>query len=147
MKKILVCIMAVCMLCACGQKERTTVCKGTVSGIEVVNTIKYSGEKANSIIHENTIEVEQGAIEYVKEYMDGYKDEVTKLSGVTYEYTVEGTKVVEKMTIDYTTADLSSLIDLGLIYVGEGEEEPQFVSYQLTIDSMTNSGLTCTEQE
>lgn len=147
MKKLLALVAALCMLTACGggSSEKTTVCSGTTSGGDVVNTIKYVDEKVNSITYQNTMEIDESLIDYVKEYADSYKETVEQISGISYTYTIDGTTVVETTTIDYTVADMDELISNGMIDAGENETV-DYIDYELTLDNMTSIGLTCTEQ-
>ena len=149
MKKLVVCLAMLGMLVGCSSEpkvEKVNVCKGTSEGNDIVNTIKYVDEKVNSVTYQNTIVVSESLVDYIKDYADNYKETVKDIEGLTYEYTIDGTTIVETTTVDYTVTDLSELAAAGLITTGENETV-DYIDYSLTLKYMTDIGLTCTEQE
>ena len=148
MKKLLVLVTSLMLLAGCSEPkvEKVTVCKGTSEGNDIVNTIKYVDEKVNSVTYQNTIVVSESLIDYIKTYADNYKETVKDIEGLTYDYTIEGTTVVETTTVDYTVADLSELAAAGLITTGENETV-DYIDFTLTLKYMTDIGLTCEELE
>lgn len=147
MKKILALLTAVMMLSACGSKNesKVTVCSGSSDGVEVVNTIKYTESKVTSITYQNTITFDEGLADYVESAAQQYQEAYSEVEGMTYEYTITGTTIVETTVVDYEVADLENLVSLGLIDTGENETV-DYIDYELTLSSMADIGLTCVDE-
>jgi len=147
MKKLLALGLVLTMLCGCTQKEepKVTVCSGTSEGVEVVNTIKYEGDKVNSITYQNTTTFNESLYDYVENAAKQHEQAYSNITGITYAYTMTETTVIETITVDYNVADLGELVSLGIVDMGE-QETVDYINYDLTIQSMSDLGLTCTEQ-
>lgn len=145
MKKVLG-LLVVLILTGCGgDGPKVTVCKGTSEGVNVVNTIEYEGDKVNSITYENSVTVDESLVDIIKESCEQYQTAYGNITGLTYNYEINGGTVKEKTIIDYGVADLNELAQIGLVSVSE-ENKVIYIGYELTLDNMTELGLTCTEE-
>ncbi len=149
MKKLFITVLALVMLVGCGggeeNPEKTTVCSGVTQGIEVVNTVKYENDTVNSITYQNVLEVDESLVEALKEAAQAIETSYAAVKGIKYEYKIEGTTFTESTTVNYAEADMSELVEVGMIEKGENGL-PTYIDYELTIDNMASLGLTCTEQ-
>ena len=148
MKKLFI-LLVVCMLLglsACGGKKPvTTVCTTNYEGVNVKNTLVSEGDKLTSIKYENQITVDSTLIPYLQSAVEEYAKQLENVKGVTYKYTISDTSVTESTEIDYTTADLSSLVKLGIVEEVDGKV-PTYIGLEPTLNNMKELGCTCTEQ-
>ena len=157
MKKLSIILLAALLLCLAGcnkentnaddnaTKTKTTVCTYFFDGVDVENTIISTGEKVESISYQNTMVIEDArSLEMLKELLVDYKKLYDGKTGLTYEYTVEGNKVVEITTINYNTVNYEDLVEFDLIELEEGEiPTPLYVLYDDMIQQMQGLGCKC----
>ena len=145
MKKILVILFVVTMLCGCKKEEKTTVCRGIEENTVIVNTIKYIDDRVTSVSCENTLVVDESLIDYITNYLSQYKTSVEHIEGMTYGFTIEENTVVETTTINYEIADMDQLVSEGFIVLSESGDKA-YIGYALTINQMIAAGYECTEE-
>lgn len=133
-------------LTACGgSKTKTTVCTMDYSGVAVENTITYEGDTVQKIVYKNSMSVDESLVDYLDEIAAAYKEQLEGVTGVTYEYSINGTELVEITTVDYTKTDFAELVDLGMIDSADGQT-PTYIDYEATLENMNELGCACTEK-
>lgn len=147
MKKLigLVTILAVILFGCSKSDEVVTECILEMEGF--VSNVKLTAEGDQLISNNTVIERSYEAFDISKEeflesgalYASGINTD-----GVEYEY--EGTDEIytEKVTIDYTKADLDELVKIGLLVL-EGEV-PDNVDMDSTVKGFESAGFICTEK-
>lgn len=138
-------IFAIVLINGDERKLKTTVCTTNYEGVNVKNTLVSEGDKLTSIKYENQITVDSTLIPYLQSAVEEYAKQLENVKGVTYKYTISDTSVTESTEIDYTTADLSSLVKLGIVEEVDGKV-PTYIGLEPTLNNMKELGCTCTEQ-
>lgn len=144
MKKILTVLLIVLTLVGCGSKPKTTVCTAELEGILVENTIVSTDKNVDSVVYKTTISVDEMLVPYLSTAAEDYAKNFVGITGVSYEYTVEGNTLVEITKIDYKTVNYEDLVKLGLLELEEGTVPTPFVMlYEDMVKQMEASGATC----
>ena len=146
MKKILLVLLLLLVLVGCGNKTKTqtTICTAELEGILVENTLVSTGDNVDSVVYKTTISVDDMLAPYLASAAEEYGKNFVGLTGVSYEYTVEGNTLVEITKIDYSTVDYQDLVRLGLLELEEGVIPTPFVMpYKDMKSQMEASGCTC----
>ena len=144
MKKLLTLLFVLVVLVGCGSKTKTTICTAELEGVEIENTIVSTEDYVDSIVYKTTISVDDMLVPYLATAAEDYAKNFVGLSGVSYEYTVEGNVLVELTKIDYKTVNYEDLVRLGLLELEEGVVPTPFVvEYKDLKAEMEASGCTC----
>ena len=146
MKKLLCAFLALSfVLAGCGsEKTEKIVCKTTTSVIDVTNEIEYQGEKIvkQTIINETSLAllgVDKETIESTFAFFETQYD----MAGVTYTAEVnDEVNIVEKIVVDYTSADFKKLETAGLITLDE-DKKATYISLEQTVNTLKSSGFVC----
>lgn len=152
MKKALGLLTLSLLLTGCSSnKKTTTVCKGSLDEITDSNvTIQATGDKTTKMTNKVTYDFtnyikEETPITYYEDLVKEDRDEINDLKGVNAKYTVEGTKIVLTVTVDYQKADFKELAAAKLIVQGSAGEV-KYISLKQTIAQQTQAGLTCKQK-
>ena len=144
MKKLLTILLVLLVVAGCGSKTKKTICTAELEGVAIENTILSTDEYVDSIVYKTTISVDDMLVPYLETAAEEYGKNFVGLTGVKYEYTVEGNILVELTTIDYKTVDYQDLIRLGLLELEEGVVPTPFaVKYTELKAELEASGCTC----
>ncbi len=142
MKKI---IAVLCILClaACQEKPnetKTTVCEGEINGVSITNTYEYEDDKILKQTSVNVMDLKGIDEDMVLNSVEQFKESISGIKGISYEYTIENQVLNEKVIIDYTQTSMKELLDSNLV---TGEENAAYVSYEQTIEGQKEAGFTC----
>lgn len=139
MKKIILCLCL--LLVGCAKKETTTICALTQENVKVVNTIVAQDDQVikqtleNEINYKNLELTKEDVIELAGEYVDSYD-----LEGLNYSFEVNDESLLETITIDYSTANIQELMNIGLI---ESIEDAKYISLKETLETLKDTGFIC----
>lgn len=144
MKKFVACL-CVCALMGCSSKapeKEVKVCKGNIGNFKVTNTYELDGDKVLKQTSENSLEAALSEDEVAAWTSQAETIALTyDVEGVTYSYNITEKGMSEKTEIDFTKADIDTLIDAGLLQGEKGKVA--FVSFEITMESLEQGGFTC----
>lgn len=138
-----VAILMVLAMTACGSKSQTKVLTLEADGVTMEYKIDAEGDTIKKLTQTSSIDgsaYSEDVLAAIEESMNEYASIYAEYEGVTYKTDLEGTVIVETITIDVSDADLvSSLSDAGLLPIdGDGSR----LSLEKTVDSLTAQGWT-----
>lgn len=139
MKKMILCLCL--LLVGCSKKESTTICALTQENAKIVNTIISQDDKVikqtleNEINYKNLELTKEDVVELANEYVESYD-----LEGLSYSFEVNEEHLLETIMIDYSTANIQELMNIGLI---ESVDDAQYISLKQTLTTLKDTGFIC----
>lgn len=160
LKGLLVCLLAVGVLAGCSSDDtpKKTVCSGVLDGVDETFTLESEGDKLVKWIEDAKMPLtifriteEQYAndksildLEFMKESIMEEMLGAPEMKGVSIDLSVEGENLVINVVIDYTKVDIDALVDSG--FVEAGALATSYISYEKSVESYEEQGLTCKEK-
>lgn len=148
MKKLLVvCLSGMMLFAGCSAKEeiKQTVCTGDANGVKITTSLDHEGDKILKQVNTNVIVYTDLGSDITKADLEPLAKEASAaysgIKGVSYEYTLGDTEMTETTTIDYTAADFTELMSVGIIF--ESDEKIDFISLEETVKANEELGITC----
>ena len=149
-KRKLISLSLLVLLAGC-QKELTlsqrAICTYEKGGIRAETIFEHDG--VNVITQTNHNQIELALVEVSKEELEAtaaLTGEIYKqLSGVDYSYEADSSYFNETLTIDFSTASIKELTDVGL--VRNGQEAVSAISIEATLKNNREMGMTCIEDQ
>ena len=147
MKKVVVTLFAAVMfLFGCsGGKETITKCSLT-SSINVEQTITSKGDKVlkQELDQKFQWKTRFASEEQLQKTLDEFKQKYA-IDGVTYETSIDGDTLNEKITVDFEKADFEKLQEVGLL--AKSSQKITSISLEQTVTSLEKAGATCSKPE
>lgn len=149
MKKLMLAMVMMFTLCACGT-EKDVNSAGITEEYELIqdtmtvtNTITYEDDEVLKQTIVSVINMEALGIteKDVATEIDGFKEKYN-IDGVQYEPVFKDTTLTETTIIDFEKANLSELVDAGIITLPEGAKTASFISYKETVKGLEEMGFT-----
>lgn len=150
MKKLcVVCLSCLLMLAGCSTSDASsnmvqTVCQISANGVTM--TLTMDSEEDNLVKQTVSNKIVFGEVEGVsKETMESASaqaaTQLNAIKGISYEYELTETDFTETTSVDFKTADLAELMNMGLV-VGI-EEGSKSISLKEVVDAYKASGFDC----
>ena len=113
-----------------------------MNGVNITNSFESNGDEITSQSIQNEMDYSSLGVseEEMASVAETYKA-AYDITGVEYSYEISGDMLTENITIDFTAADFSELMDAELI-TADGEEV-SYISLEQTLESLENSGFEC----
>ena len=143
MKKLTALLCVLCLVgCSSEEDTKTTVCTAEINGVNITNSFKSNGDEITSQSIQNEMDYSSLGVseEEMASVAETYKA-AYDITGVEYSYEISGDMLTENITIDFTAADFSELMDAELI-TADGEEVT-YISLEQTLEALENSGFEC----
>ena len=141
LKKTMFFLAVIIMLASCESAQTQVTCVGAVGDKDATLVLSATDDKADKNIttYDYSIaeleisdeEANERLVEHAKQY---------DVPGIVYTYNIENSQISETIEIDYHTAEIITLISLGLV---EQKASDTFISLEQTKMGLTNKGYTC----
>ena len=146
MKKLIFLILVVLLMTGCSSKQTATCVYESGDGMSSELVFSAKDDALTSSVEEIHMSysglgiTEESDKETLRDYF------VTMFSdydGITLEATIGEEELLMVLTIDYTTVDFQTLVDLGMM--SEDDLDQESVNLQLSMEGLENTGYTCGE--
>ena len=148
MKKLVFLVLAVLLMTGCSKTNKQTATCTYDSGDGMTSELVFSA--SDDVVTKSVEEIRMsyealGATsDSDKETLRNYFIEMfSDYEGITIEATTGEEELLIVLTIDYTTVDYQSLVDLGMM--SEDDLDQKFVDLQLSMEGLEDTGYTCGE--
>lgn len=144
MKKLMICLVMLMMLCGCGSSDKTTACSYSEEGFNLSNEIVSDKEgTVKSVTYKSDIDFGLMGIdddELITTVAEQVKSVYEEIEGVTYSYELADGVLSETTVVDFTKADHDKLIELSFV-------EESLINNGLALEDMlkiyTDQGFEC----
>lgn len=147
MKKLgLLAVMAL-LLVGCGGKEKTTVCTGNISGMDVEATVESKGDEVKKTKTLYTVDYasENYSEEDAKKVGEEWIAQYDGIDGLSGKYSLKDGKLLIEENLDYSKADMDQLQEAGLVEFDK-EGTFKYISLKETLKQYKSEGATCKEK-
>lgn len=148
MKKILTVLLVLLVVAGCSSttvEQKTTTC--TLESEVMTSNMEIVSEGDNVVKQITTNTTDFGSVGYSEEdimtLVDTYTSLYGDIKGLTYDHEISDGTLKEVVTVDYKNGDMEEFLEKGVITTSEDGEVPEYVSLELTIESIESQGYTC----
>lgn len=148
MKKILTVLLVLLVVAGCSSttvEQKTTTC--TLESGVMTSNMEIVSEGDNVVKQITTNTTDFGSVGYseedIKTLVDTYTSLYGDVKGLTYDHEIGDGTLKEVVTVDYKNGDMEEFLEKGVITTSEDGEVPEYVSLELTIESIESQGYTC----
>ena len=148
MKKILTVLLVLLVVAGCSSttvEQKTTTC--TLESGVMTSNMEIVSEGDNVVKQITTNTTDFGSVGYSEEdimtLVDTYTSLYGDVKGLTYDHEISDGTLKEVVTVDYKNGDMEEFLEKGVITTSEDGEVPEYVSLELTIESIESQGYTC----